>query len=357
VHHAARDFGAWIDKSAQRVTRDPAGMGSLVSACALAPGLLAPTAPEILNDLAERVSLEESDDGEAFVFCREPFADVPPRESPQPLSARERKRFRSEEERYTERAMRVDVAMRRWAAWWRELGESLEHLPPLADPETYAICRAIVCSVAAADAALRMIGSNYGGNVLYRVQRNVFGTRDETKWDTRMLCARRAIALAVFMLRQSRLKYTGKRDRFGRAIMQPCVWGIGRGYLQSLLAEPLTMKPLSRERLTHSNDTCKGLFEKAELARVFVRQSKIPPDIAEPDEIGPSGYTFNRYWVCRHYNPKAALREELDGLDAAEASAAAWEWLDAGIRAALRGRFLKPAASVDLKWSARERPS
>jgi hypothetical protein len=355
AHRESPGFGGWIDSNPKRVTNDPAPLTGLVSARAMAPGLLSPTVPAIVQHLAGELSIEESDDGVGIAFAREPFDDVP-REPAQPLSARERKRFRSDEEKYKERAMHTDAAMRRWAARWRELGESLEHLPPLADPETYAICRAVVCSREAGDAALRMIGLSYGGAVLYRVMRFVLGTAAVTHWDTRMLCCRRALALALFMLRQSRLKYTGKRDRYGRPIMQPCVWGIGRGYLQSLLAEPLSLKPLSRERLTHSNDSCIGLFQRAEDARVFVRQ-RLPPEVADSDEIGPSGYTYNRYWVCRHLNLKAALREELDGLEPHEASATAWAWLEAGPRATLRGRFLEPSSSVDRKWLAREAPS
>lgn len=348
----------------RRASNAPQPIGSLVAARALEPGMLSPTTPEKLHELAARYEVDESADGIGNqVMCArvEPFAEVPRAPAP-PLSARERKRNRSVEARYTEHATRLDAATRRWAAWWRELGESTEHLPPTADPETFAIGRAIVCSREAADAALRMIGINWGGNVLDRVQASAFGPRAAPRWDTRHLCARRSIALAVWALRDSRLKYTGHRDRYGRPIFQPCIWGTGRGYLQALLADPATLKPLSVERLTHSDDASRGLFHKAEDARVFVRQSKIPSDVVERDEIGPSGYTFNRYWVSRHFNAKAALRLELGNVSTQEASDRAWAWLDAGgARAALRGRFLGNAdralSSVDQKWLEREAPA
>ena len=145
---------------------------------------------------------------------RVPFADV--RLPLKPLSARERKHLRNSEERYAEHVMRTDAATRRWAAFWRELGEPMASLPPTADPETYAMCRACVWSSEAADAALQLIGTSYGGSVLWRVERSAFGSPDAPQWDTRTLCGRRQVALALFMLRQSRLKYTGKRDRYGR---------------------------------------------------------------------------------------------------------------------------------------------
>lgn len=354
-HRGAPGFGAWIDANPARVTDAPSALTSLIDARALAPALLEPAVPAKLNELTAYYEAEENSDGSVSLQRVEPFADV--RTPLKPLTRAERKRIRSDEQRYQEYVMRADAATRRWAAWWRELGESTEHLPPTACPETYAMCRAVVCSREAADATLHMIGNNFGGNVLWRVMRSAFGDPDSPKWDTSSLCARRQIAIELFMLRQSRLKLAG-RDRFGKPIMQPCVWGIGRGYLQSLLADPYSKKPLSRERLTHSNDSCMGIFHKAEAALVFVRQSKIPPEVADYDEIGPSGYTFNRYWVARHWNPKRALRDEPDGLSVAEASQRAWAWVDAGVRAALRGRFLHAAASVDQKWVARyESPS
>ena len=346
-HREHKTFGRWIDQSPARVTDDPSAITSLVSARAMAPSLLEPAVPAQLAEMAAHY--EQTEDG----FVRvEPFADAP-RGPLKPLTRAERKRLRTDEQRYQEHVQLSESATRRWAALWRELGESADHLPPTADPETYAMCRAVVCSRAAAEMALDLIGRNYGGNVLWRVERSAFGDRSAPRWDLRMLVARRQVALNLFMLRQSRLKLAG-RDRHGKPILQPCVWGIGRGYLQSLLADPDTLKPLSRERLTHSNESCDGLFAKSESARVFVRQSKIPPEVVERDEIGPSGYTFNRYWVSRHWNAKRALREEPDAIDATEASAQAWAWLDEGIRAALRGRFLRPRSSVDAKWIARE---
>lgn len=350
LHRDAPGFGAWIDANPVRATDAPSALTSLVDARVLAPALLEPAVPAKLNELAAYYEAEENSGGSVTYQRVEPFADV--RTPLKPLTRAERKRMRSDDQRYEEYVMRADAATRRWAAWWRELGESTEHLPPTACPETYAMCRAIVCSREAAEAALHMIGNNFGGNVLWRVMRSAFGDEAAPQWDTSALCARRQIALDLFLLRQSRLKLAG-RDKYGKPIMQPCVWGIGRGYIQSLLADPMSKKPLSRERLTHSNDTCKGLFHRGEDARVFVRQSKVPPEVADRDEIGPSGYTFNRYWVARHWNPKRALREEPDGLSAAEATLHAWAWLDRGIQAALRGRFLHPSASVDLKWVAR----
>lgn len=355
-HRSAEGFGSWIDPSRPRVTDDPSALASLVSAPALTPALLEPAPDARLNELAGYFERREHPDAPPTLHRVEPFANVP-RAPAKPLSSRERKRLRSSEERYTESALRTDAAMKRWAAWWRELGEPASSIPPLADPETHAICRAIVCSREAADAGLRLIGNSYGGSVLYRCERSAFGDPSAPKWDTRSLCGRRQVALCMFMLRQSRLKFTGTRDRFGRAIMQPCVWGVGRGYLQALLADPETRKPLSRERLTHSTDSCDGMFYKGEAARVFARQSRIPAEVADRDEIGPSGHTFNRYWVCRHWNPKAALRENPDGLSDEETNARAWEWFDTGIRAQLRGRFLHPSASVDVKWVEREAPS
>lgn len=354
-HRQAPGFGGWIDANPARVTDEPSALTSVIDARVLAPALLEPAVPALLNELTAYYEAQESPDGTTSLHRVEPFGDV--RTPLKPLTRAERKRMRTDEQRYQEYVMQADAATRRWAAWWRELGESTEHLPPTVCPETYAMCRAIVCSREAADAVLHMIGNNYGGNVLWRVQRSAFGDESAPKWDTSALCARRQIALALFMLRQSRLKLAG-RDRYGKPIMQPCVWGVGRGLIQSVLADPESKKPLSRERLTHSNASCKGLFAKGEDAGVFVRQSRIPPEVAGPDEIGPSGYTFNRYWVARHWNPKRALRDEPDGLTAADASQRAWAWLDRGIRAALRGRFLHPIASVDQKWVARyEAPS
>jgi hypothetical protein len=357
THRFDPAFGGWIDEHATRVTDDPSALTSLIAQAALAPAMREPAQSERLNKIAGYWEARESDDPDRPSALQrvEPFDGA--RAPLKPLSRRERKGLRTEEERYAESVMQTDRAMARWAAWWRELGESVEDLPPLADPETYAICRAVVCSSEAADAALHMIGGAYGGNVLWRVMRSAFGDRDAPQWDTRTLCGRRQLALILFMLRQSRLKFTGKRDRYGRPIMQPCVWGVGRGYLQALLADPETRRPLSRERLTHSNKSCDGLFKKAEASGVFVRQSKIPPEVADADEIGPSGYTFNRYWVARHWNAKAALRDEPDGMAVQDASNAAWAWLQAGVRAALRGRFVKPSASVDRKWVEREAPS
>lgn len=346
IHREHSQFGTWVDRAPGRVTDEPSNVCSLVSARALAPSMLEPAVPAKLAELSVRYS------GDGAPVQLEPFANVP-RGKLKPLTRAERRKLRSVEERYSESMQLTDAAMKRWAAQWRELGESVAHLPPTACPETYAMCRAVVCSREAADAALGLIGSSYGGNVLYRVQRSAFGFEDAPQWDTRSLCGRRQIALDLFMLRQSRLKLAG-RDKYGKPIMQPCVWGIGRGYLQALLAHPETHQPLSRERLTHSNDSSAGMFHKAEASGVFLRQSKIPPEVADHDEIGPTGYTFNRYWVARAHNPKRGLRAEPDGIDHEESNTRGWQWLDRGVRAALRGRFLKALASVDRKWVARE---
>jgi hypothetical protein len=351
VHRSSEQFGQWVDKSTARATDDPSAIGSLVAARAMAPALLEPRVPEGLRQLAaeqgEHFADEYSVDAET--------GEITPRAPAAKLTRRERRQWRTSEQQFTERAMRLDAAMVCWANKWLESGNNAASMPPVIDPTYAGMCRAIVCNEEAANDALTMIGQSWGGGVLWRVMRWSFGEVAAPRWDTRKVCTRRKVALAVFMLTQARLKMAG-RNKYGRAIMQPCVWGIGRGYIQWILGDPDTGAPLSRERLTHSNDTCTGLFHGAEGARFFARQSRIPQEFVERDEVGPSGHTFNRYWVAGVVNLKPALKPELDGLSPQDASDAAWAWMDAGVRAALRGRFLGPTDSVDQKWVAREKP-
>ena len=259
-----------------------------------------------------------------------------------PPSKRELAQLRAEQRRIETHEKRYKRALDRLTHFWVEIvGMDRQSRPPLIDPDVWGFARAIIHRPDACLAALRFIGNCYGGAVLHRVSLAAFGNG---RWDETDLCARREVAFCMFVLRQARLLDWG-RDRYGRLLYQPCVWGIGRGAICALLADPYSAKPLSVEALHQSRNGWMGLFVKGEDAGVFVRH-RLPAEAAavRRDEIGPSGYTCNRYWVCCNFNTKPALRSDTHGFS--DDHEAGWEVVDHGPFRVPRGRYKRAFAGL-----------
>jgi hypothetical protein len=279
------------------------------------------------------------------------FSAPPTILGPQPerLTRQERRNLQDDRERWEEHQQLESASEKRWAKQWERAGGDPVRRPRAIHPNHWGYGRAAVHYPEAAEATLKWIGQFHGGAVARRVALAAFGGG---RWDYTDLTARRVIALCAFLLRQSRFRrwrsptssvLRVKRGVSSRvtAFEQPCVWGIGTAALCALLAWPYSGEPLSREWLKAEG----GLFERCERACVFKRQ-RVPPSVAGTGEVGPSGHTFNRYWMAHAHNTKPALKRDDEERDPEGVNAEGFEMLDAGPFKVPRGRYRLPFAGI-----------
>lgn len=206
----------------------------------------------------------------------------------------------------------------RWRERWEANGGDPMRRPPLITREQWGTCRAIVHSPKAAHAALQWLARHFGGAVAARVYDAAFSGG---RWDLSDVTARKFVAMVVFFFQHARLTTWG-RTRDGRLQLGLCVRGVPRGALCAMLADPHTHRPISLSTLSGWSDRWAGYLARGSETLVF-EPVQVPAEVAEPWEIGPSGYTMNRYWLSSSRLNKPAL--DLSHLDTAVEHERGWQ--------------------------------
>lgn len=232
----------------------------------------------------------------------------PPGEGPAPADSR--LALSKREGKALKRAVRVErdaaelraLELRRWRDRWEARGSDPMKRPPLISREQWGTARAIVHSPAAARAALQWLARHHGGAVAARVCDAAF---QGGRWDLTDLPARKFIALATFMYQQARL-HTWGRTAAGAVQLGLCMRGVGRGALCAMLADPHAHEPMSVSALSSWSERWSGYLVRGTECLVW-DAVQVPAQVAEQWEVGPTGYTCNRYWLCSSRINKPAL--------------------------------------------------
>lgn len=236
---------------------------------------------------------------------------------PVKATRRERRAVKGKAEREHLEGLARARELQRWREKWEAGGGDPKKRPPLITREQWGTGRAIIHSPKAAQAALQWLARHYGGAVVARVYDAAFGGG---RWDLSDVCARKFVALIVFLYQSARLTSWG-RTSSGRMKLGLCVRGVSRGALCALLADPHTDRPISLSTLSGWSDRWAGYLARGHEVSAF-EAIQIPAHSAAPWEIGPSGYATNRYWLHSPTAHKPSL--ELSHLDTAVEHERGW---------------------------------